>query len=156
MTHSAVVQTGSSSESRVIVIGATNRPVDLDDGVLRRLERRVYVPLPDTPTRAALLAVTLAGQATSLSEAELVRIADATAGYSGSDVASLCKEAAMRPVRELAPEELAAVDAATLRPIGARDFGKAMEVVKTSVPAAALAQYESWNAKFGMQMSSLA
>lgn len=138
-----------------MVIGATNRPADLDDGVLRRLERRVYVPLPDRATRAALLAITLTATVTSLTEAELAQVAEATAGYSGSDVASVCKEAAMRPVRELRLEELATVKLDALRPLARADFEKAMAVVKASVPANALAQYEQWNAKFGMHMSSL-
>lgn len=155
-TSCCCAQTAASSEARVIVIGATNRPADLDDGVLRRLERRVYVPLPGRATRAALLTITLASTVTSLTPDQLDAIADATAGYSGSDVASVCKEAAMRPVRELAPEELATVDIAALRPLARGDFDKAMAVVKASVPASALEQYEAWNAKFGMHMSSLA
>jgi SpoVK/Ycf46/Vps4 family AAA+-type ATPase len=61
----------------------------------------------------------------------------------------------MRPVRELRPEELAEVDIATLRPISRPDFDKAMRVVKASVPTAALERYDAWNAKFGMQMSSI-
>jgi spastin len=149
------VQSGGAASSRVIVIGATNRPADLDDGVLRRLERRVYVPLPDCTTRTALLEVILTDQATRLDPDELQAIADATAGYSGSDIASLCKEAAMRPVRELRPEQLATVNVAALRPLLRADFDKAMSVVKASVPASTLVAFEAWNAKYGMQMSSL-
>ena len=66
----------SGGGARVIVIGATNRPADLDDGVLRRLERRVMVPLPDTPTRSALLEVVLTDQATQLAPHELHAIAE--------------------------------------------------------------------------------
>ena len=139
----------------MIVIGATNRPADLDDGVLRRLERRVLVPLPDTRTRTALLEVTLTDQATQLDPHELGAIAEATAGYSGSDIAALCKEAAMRPVRELRPEQLVTVNVATLRPLRRADFDKAMEVVKASVPTETLAAFDAWNTKFGMSMSSL-
>ena len=62
----------------------------------------------------------------------------------------------MRPVRELRPEQLATVEAATLRPLRRGDFDKAMSVVKASVPQATLAAFDQWNAKFGMQMSSLA
>jgi SpoVK/Ycf46/Vps4 family AAA+-type ATPase len=150
-----LMQTGEAAAEGVIVIGATNRPADLDNGVLRRLERRVYVPLPDLPTRRALLSVVLATQATSLTDADLDAIARASAGYSGSDIASLCKEAAMRPIRELKPEQLATVVAASLRPLARTDFEKAAGVVKASVQPAMLQAFEDWNAKFGIHMGSL-
>jgi spastin len=139
----------------VIVIGATNRPDDLDDAVRRRLARRIYVPLPDLATRRALLAVVLAGQPVSLTSADLDSLAARADGYSGSDIASLCKEAAMRPVRELTPEALARVDAASLRPIAAGDFAKAMAVVRPSVPHEVLARFQAWNARFGSDMGQL-
>jgi spastin len=149
------VQTGEAAAGGVVVIGATNRPADLDVGVLRRLERRVYVPLPDLPTRRAFLSVVLAAQATSLTDADLDAIAAATAGYSGSDIASLCKEAAMRPIRELRPEQLVTVALASLRPLERADFEKAAGVVKASVQPGTLQSFEDWNAKFGIHMSSL-
>ena len=49
----------SGPAQRVTVLGATNRPQDLDEAVLRRFARRVFVHLPDTPTRAAVLHVLL-------------------------------------------------------------------------------------------------
>lgn len=150
------MQTHAPSADGVIVIGATNRPADLDEGVLRRLERRVYVPLPDATTRGALLRVVLASHATSLTDEDVAAIAGLTEGCSGSDIASLCKEAAMRPIRELRPEQLATVAAASLRPLARDDFEKAAAVVKASVPAATLRAFEAWNAKFGIHMGSLA
>ncbi|KAG5538523.1 hypothetical protein RHGRI_019188 [Rhododendron griersonianum] len=56
----------SNSDDLVIVIGATNKPQELDDAVLRRLVKRIYIPLPDAHVRRSLLKHKLKGQAFSL------------------------------------------------------------------------------------------
>jgi SpoVK/Ycf46/Vps4 family AAA+-type ATPase len=142
-------------DSRVIVIGATNRPADLDDAVCRRLSRRIYVPLPDHVTRRKLLQITLDPEICVLSDDELDEIASATEGYSGSDLTSLCKEAAMRPVRELSSDQLAVVDVQSLRTLTSVDVLASMSVVKPSVQASVLKSFEAWNSEFGSDMTSL-
>jgi spastin len=57
----------SNPDDLVIVIGATNKPQELDDAVLRRLVKRIYVPLPDPNVRRLLLKNQLKGQAFKLS-----------------------------------------------------------------------------------------
>eukprot|EP00892_Ulva_mutabilis_P006825 jgi/Ulvmu1/4514/UM002_0240.1 len=142
-------------DSRVIVIGATNRPRDLDDAVLRRLSRRVHVPLPDLSTRLQLLHITLQSQVGQLSGDDLQAVADATAGYSGSDMASLCKEAAMRPIRELSCAQLQTVDLQQLREMNREDLLGAMKIVKPSVPQGVLKEFQEWNDEFGSDLKSL-
>lgn len=151
----AFVRLQPGLDSRVIVIGATNRPADLDDAVCRRLSRRIYVPLPDYQTRKQLLQITLDPQICVLSDDELDQVATATDGYSGSDLTSLCKEAAMRPVRELSSDQLAVVDVQSLRALTSTDVLASMSVVRPSVQASVLKSFESWNAEFGSDMNSV-
>ncbi|PNH11007.1 Spastin [Tetrabaena socialis] len=142
---------GGSGRERVVVVGATNRPQELDDAVRRRFTKRIYVPLPDASGRMAVLVHLLKGQAHRLNRADLDIIVRATAGYSASDLAALCKEAAMAPLRELAPSRLASVPANELRPIGGRDFAAALEVVRPSVNAATLRAFEDFTREYGTQ-----
>ena len=65
----------------------------------RRLVKRIYIPMPDADSRRVLLRATLAGQPAKLSRADLERLVASTQGYSGSDLAALCREAAMAPIR---------------------------------------------------------
>ncbi|KAL4425684.1 hypothetical protein ABPG75_009700 [Micractinium tetrahymenae] len=83
---------------RVMVLGATNRPFDLDDAVLRRFTHRIFLGLPDRAARAAILRVVLEGERLG-EDVSVDRLAELTSGYSGSDLKQLCVAAAMRPVR---------------------------------------------------------
>ena len=56
-------------------MGATNRPQDLDDAALRRMEKRVYVPLPDIQTRALIFKNLLAKHESSLTRDEIAQLA---------------------------------------------------------------------------------
>ena len=91
---------------RVVVIGCTNRPFDLDDAVLRRFSRKLLVDLPDAEQREKILKVILRKEKVS-SDVDLKAIAsDAmTKGFSGSDLYNLCQTAAYMPVRELMEKE---------------------------------------------------
>jgi spastin len=73
----------------------------LDDAVLRRLVKRIYVPLPDSNVRKLLFKTKLKCQPHSLSDGDIDKIVKETEGYSGSDLQALCEEAAMMPIREL-------------------------------------------------------
>lgn len=133
---------------RIVVIGATNRPQELDDAVRRRLVRRIYIPMPDAGTRRALLKATLAGQPAKLTRADYERIVSYTDGYSGSDLAALCREAAMAPIRELG-EAVSTVKADKVRKINLEDIENALSVIRPSVNRRQLAVYENWTQEYG-------
>ena len=85
---------------RVVVLGATNRPFDLDDAALRRFSVRVSVGLLPVAARRQILDVVLTGQALG-GDVDLNKVAERAEGFSGADLRQLCVAAAMRPVREL-------------------------------------------------------
>ncbi|XP_057501156.1 uncharacterized protein LOC130785106 [Actinidia eriantha] len=138
----------SNSDDLVIVIGATNKPQELDDAVLRRLVKRIYIPLPDSHVRRLLLKHKLKGQAFSLPAGDLERLVEETEGYSGSDLQALCEEAAMMPIRELGANILT-IKENQVRPLRYGDFQKATAVIRPSLQKSKWEELEQWNREFG-------
>ncbi|KAJ3672484.1 hypothetical protein LUZ60_007205 [Juncus effusus] len=139
----------SNQDALVIVIGATNKPQELDDAVLRRLVKRIYVPLPDANLRKILFKNQLKGQSNSLSGGDIERLVAETEGYSGSDMRALCEEAAMMPIRELGLQNILTIKANQLRPLKYDDFKKAMLVIRPSLQKGRWEELEKWNQEFG-------
>ncbi|KAL6494059.1 hypothetical protein OROGR_031968 [Orobanche gracilis] len=138
----------SSSDDLITVIGATNKPQELDDAVLRRLVKRIYIPLPDRNARRLLLKHKLKGNAFSLPDTELERLVAETDGYSGSDLQALCEEAAMMPIRELGSNILT-IQANQVRGLRYLDFQKAMTVIRPSLQKRKWEELEKWNREYG-------
>eukprot|EP00249_Psilotum_nudum_P012684 c23918_g1_i2 orf=1-1029(-) len=131
----------STEDDRVVVMGATNRPQELDDAVRRRLVKRIYIPLPNLDTRKGVLKNLLKGRAFSLPGMDIERVAIDSEGYSGSDLHALCQEAAMMPIRELG-SRVNTVSAEQVRPLTYTDFKQAMGVIRPSVSRDQLQQFE--------------
>ncbi|BEI80182.1 hypothetical protein CcaverHIS002_0107110 [Cutaneotrichosporon cavernicola] len=90
----------ANRDKRVVVLGATNRPFDLDDAVLRRLPRRLLVDLPTEEDRKAILNILLRNEKLA-SDVDIDAIAKKTEGFSGSDLKHLCVAAALAAVKEM-------------------------------------------------------
>ncbi|KAK9153310.1 hypothetical protein Sjap_000790 [Stephania japonica] len=90
----------TKTDELVFVLAATNLPWELDAAMLRRLEKRILVPLPEPEARKAMFEELLPS---SLGEESLPYdvLVEKTEGYSGSDIRLVCKEAAMQPLRRL-------------------------------------------------------
>lgn len=82
----------------VMVLAATNRPQDLDEALRRRLEKRVYIPLPDASGRRQLLNINMKDLDVE-EDIDWEYIVTHTEGYSGADMSNVCREAAMMPLR---------------------------------------------------------
>ncbi|XP_062830731.1 spastin isoform X3 [Anolis carolinensis] len=139
----------SSGEDRILVMGATNRPQELDDAVLRRFTKRVYVSLPNEETRLLLLKNLLSKQGNPLTQKELAQLARMTDGYSGSDLTALAKDAALGPIRELKPEQVKNMSASEMRNIRLSDFTESLKKIKRSLSPQTLEAYIRWNKDFG-------
>lgn len=143
----------SKESQRILVLGATNRPFDLDDAVIRRLPRRIYVDLPDAENRAKILRVILA-QEKVVDDFDFNELACATEGYSGSDLKNLCIAAAYRPIQELLEEEKKAGQRNSipaLRMLTFNDFIQAKAKVGPSVAydAVSMNELRKWNDQYG-------
>jgi len=137
--------TDGAAAGRVVLLGATNRPFDLDEAVLRRFAIQVNVPLPEVAARAQLLRSALTEHRHSLSMEDLVDVARRTERFSSSDAKNLCREASMAAVREVPPDQVANLRVDQLRPITLQDFYQAMQVVQPSVSATAVEQLNAWS-----------
>ena len=136
-------------EERILVVGATNRPGDLDEAARRRLVKRLYVPLPETCARVQIVKNLLSRQNHILSEFDYTQIGDLTDGYSGADMATLCKEAAMGPIRSLDYSKMDSIQPEDVRSIEFLDFESALRQVKASVSDKDLQNYHDWNEQYG-------
>lgn len=81
-----------------MVLAATNRPQDLDEAIRRRLEKRIYIPLPTAIGREQLFKINLRGinMDETIDWDYLIKISE---GYSGADISNVCRDAAMMPMR---------------------------------------------------------
>ncbi|KAJ2778479.1 mitochondrial dynamin GTPase Msp1 [Coemansia javaensis] len=84
---------------RVVVMGATNRPSDIDAAILRRMPKRFYIKPPGDAQRRQILAIMLA-KAELEDGFALDELVCATHGMTGSDLKEMCRNAAHRPLRE--------------------------------------------------------
>ena len=167
---------GMNSKKNVFVIGATNRPDQIDPAILRpgRLDQLIYVPLPDEKGRLSILEAQLRKSPVEPSF-DLSTIAKATKGFSGADLSYVVQRAAKFAIKEsitnavkLDQEKEAnevkvedqedvkmeddgqepekAEDAVPF--IAERHFVEAMETAKASVSEAELRRYEAYRVKY--------
>merc|ERR1719329_434493 len=134
----------SAADSRpkqVMVLAATNRPWDLDEALRRRLEKRIYIPLPEPVGRKQLFEINLRDVKLG-SDTNIEEFVKRTEGYSGADVTNVCREAAMMGLRKrMAKARAEGVPIAKLQslkdevdvPVTQSDFQEALKNVQKSV-----------------------
>ncbi|CAF0856584.1 unnamed protein product [Didymodactylos carnosus] len=124
--------------NRIIIIGATNRPQDLDAAILRRLPTRYNIALPTAQQRLKILELILKDEHLN-SDVDLHELAKQTELLNGSDLNEICRQAALERVIELCQQHEQFEEQDTpLRPICQEDFLDALRKVRTGNQAHSL------------------
>ncbi|XP_026329668.1 fidgetin-like protein 1 [Hyposmocoma kahamanoa] len=139
----------TGEEDCLLIVGATNRPQELDEAARRRLVKRLYIPLPDVNAREQIITNLLTNENNDLTAQEIADVASLTEGYSGADMKSLCSEAAMGPIRAVPLSQIVSIDRDKVRPVCVDDFKAALQRVRPSVSQDDLWQYVKWNETYG-------
>ncbi|KAI6190007.1 AAA domain-containing protein [Aphelenchoides bicaudatus] len=140
----------SRSDDRILVLGATNRPQELDDAIMRRFPRRIYINLPNEKARIDLIKNNFARTNTRMNttDEQIEAIARKCTNYSFSDLSALCREAAMFPLRSLSREQLKTATLDDLRPITYSDLLEASELVRASTNPENVRRLEDYAERF--------
>jgi SpoVK/Ycf46/Vps4 family AAA+-type ATPase len=108
--HASIVSTllalmdGMDGRGQVIVIGATNRPDNIDPALRRpgRFDREFYFPLPDQAARRSIININTPGW--PIDDSFRDKLAEETKGYGGADLRALCTEAAINAMQRTFPQ----------------------------------------------------
>jgi len=137
----------------VMVLAATNFPWDIDEALRRRLEKRIYIPLPTLEGREALLKINLR-EVKTVDDLNHKTIGKKLEGYSGADITNVCRDASMMSMRRkiagLKPSEIRNLGREELdMPVTMEDFLDAVTKCNKSVSKEDLDKYEKWMEEFG-------
>lgn len=177
-TEILVQMQGVGSDNKgVLVLGATNLPWEIDPAVRRRFERRIYISLPDEHSRKEIVRHHLGKTPHNLTEDNLLELGANTDGFSGSDLATLTKDAIMEPLRKCQEATrfirtregnfiptyasdpkgkdmtMVDLDPSTLEApaICLDDFHMALTRTKPTVAQSDLTKYVDWTEEFGQE-----
>ena len=158
-TENKIISTENRPKN-VMVLAATNHPWDLDDALRRRFEKRVYIPLPNKIGRKKMFEINLKDVEVekNVNFDELVKITD---GYSGADIANVCREAALMNMRRKIMnvnkdgnfDVMKMIEDVKFQndidaPITMKDMVAAVKNISKSVSKNDLKKYEEWTKEF--------
>lgn len=126
---------GVTALGNVTVVAATNRPDRIDKALLRpgRLDRIVYVPLPDANTRRQIFDLQIKVMPIS-KELNVDYLVEKTEGYSGAEVLAVCHEAALKALEEDISAQI----------VTTQHFDLALQIVSPRTPPSLLKLYEDY------------
>ena len=127
----------------VYVIGATNKPWDLDWAFIRRFQKRILVPLADHATRLSMLKLYSSNLQVD-TDVDLQELARLSEGFSGSDIRDVCQSAQLKLIGEFFESGKAMDKEAKPRALTMADFRQILEERKPSVSLDMLSMYNRW------------
>eukprot|EP01083_Nonionella_stella_P035492 96822_1 len=146
------VKTAEASDKNITIIGATNLPDQLDDAVLRRFPKRIMVPNPDAEARYSLIRLLTSKHRHDMSEEGFRQLADETDHYSCSDLAMLCRDAVMGPIRSMKGAVLLKAKKSDIPKIALKHFEDSIKNVRASCAPEAIQHYFKWDEQFGSKL----
>ena len=141
-----------------MVLGATNLPWDLDDALRRRFEKRIYISLPNKDGRKQMFNINFKGIKLDKS-VKIDELVEKTKGYSGHDIASVCREASLMNMRRKILKGDEAFDlmeaannetfiAGLEAPVTQSDILSAIKNISKSVSPKDIKKYEEWTKEY--------
>ncbi len=123
----------------LLLLGATNRPWDIDSAAMRsgRFSQKIYLPLPDAPARKFMIEKNMKGVPVA-KDFDIDRIVEQTEMYSGADIEELCDRAKDEPL-------LKAIATDSVILVTNKDFDDVLEKMPPSVTEKELKQFEEYN-----------
>ena len=142
----------------VMVLGATNLPWDLDDALRRRFEKRIYIPLPNKIGRKQMFNINFKGIKLE-KNVNIDDLVEKTKGYSGHDIASVCREASLMNMRKILTSKdgkfdiMQAANNETFLeglegPVSQQDILAAIKNISKSVSSKDIKKFEEWTALY--------
>ena len=127
----------------VYVIGATNKPWDLDWPFIRRFQKRILVPLPDHHARLMMFKLYTSNLKLT-PDVDLHELARLSEGFSGSDIKDVCQAAHLKVIWDFFESGQASNKLAKPRQLRMSDFRQILEERKPSVSLDMLTLYNRW------------
>lgn len=127
----------------LLLLGATNRPWDIDGAALRsgRFSQKIYIPLPDAPARKFMIEKNMKGVPVA-KDFDVDKIVAQTEMYSGADIEELCDRAKDEPL-------LKAIATDSIILVTNKDFDDVLAKMPPSVTESELKQFEEYNKEMG-------
>ena len=134
---------GIRSASGIVLVGATNRPDHIDQAILRpgRIDRFIFVHPPNLEDRARIFEENLS-RAPLESKIDYKELAERTSGYTGADIANICRQAKLTALEEN-------VSTSSEKKISMADILKVIDATKPSAPSSTLGPYMNFISMYG-------
>jgi katanin p60 ATPase-containing subunit A1 len=151
----------------VMVIGATNLPWELDNAFLRRFDKRIYIGLPDEEGRREIFNINcnkIKVDPEVKENGNWTKLVQLTQGYSGADIANICKDMGMYVIRKYLAANVGRLDSLDMMKEPSEDEMPSLtmeealnviQVIKTTLSSDDLTKYTEWEASNGSSIVGL-